>query len=203
MLRFFRISLLLVVFLSGALVTSMGLTILTYVRLTAEKPIAAMYFEPVSEDVFTAHLVSDDRGVSGTYEIYGDQWRIDAEFIKLKPWANVMGMDARYQLVRFEGRYRDTDRQNTAAYRAYDLGAGDALDLVNYLAEWNFFVDAEYGSSTFTDIDEEMVYTVFRTQSGIIVRSDPMPGPIGAKASMFDQFQEWIFGGLKEPRPEF
>jgi len=192
MFRLVRVSFSLVVILSVALVVSMGLTILTYARLSYEKPIAAMYFEPVSDDVFIAHLESDDPGVSGTYEIYGDQWRIDAEFIKLKPWANVMGMDARYQLVRFEGRYRDVQKQNTAPYRAYKLGVGDALDLVNYLAEWNFFVDAEYGSSTFTDIDEDMVYTVYRTQSGIIVRSEPMPGPIGYEPSMLDEFQSWL-----------
>lgn len=187
-----RVSLLLVVVLSVALVASMGLIILTYARLSYEKPIAAMYFEPVSEDVFTAHLESDDPGVSGTYEIYGDQWRIDAEFIKLKPWANVMGMDAWYQLVRFEGRYGDIEAENTRPHLAYDLGAGDVLDLANYLAEWNFFVDAEYGSSTFTDIDPDMVYTVYRTQSGIIVRSEPIPGPIGYEPSMLDEFQSWL-----------
>ena len=182
------------VLLSIALVASMGMNILTYVRLTDEDPIAALYFEPVSEDVFTAHLVSDDPGVSGTYEILGDQWRIDAEFIKLKPWANIIGMDARYQLVRFEGRYRDVVRQNTAPFRAYDLGAGDALDLVNYLAEWNFLIDAEYGSSTFSDIEEDTVYRVYRTQSGIIIRSEPMPDPIGSEPSMMDQFANWISG---------
>lgn len=194
MFRLVKVSLALVVVLSVALVVSMGLTILTYVRLTAEKPIAKMYFEQVGEDVFAAHLVSDDPGVSGTYEILGDQWRIDAEFIKLKPWANIIGMDARYQLVRFEGRYRDTDKQNTGPYRAYDLGAGDALDLANYLAEWNFLIDAEYGSSTFTGIEEDVVYTVFRTQSGVIVRSEAMPDPIGYEPTMLDQIQGWVSG---------
>ncbi|MEQ8287244.1 hypothetical protein [Thalassospira sp.] len=194
MFRLVKVSFSLVFILSVALVASMGLTILTYVRLTAEKPIAAMYFEPVSEDVFTAHLVSEDQGVNGTYEIYGDQWRIDAEFIKLKPWANVMGMDARYQLVRFEGRYGDIEAENTRPHLAYDLGVGDVLDLANYLAQWNFFVDAEYGSSTFTDIDPDMVYTVYRTQSGIIVRSEPMPEPIGYEPTMLDQVQGWVSG---------
>ncbi|MEE3047038.1 MAG: hypothetical protein VX620_17455 [Pseudomonadota bacterium] len=194
MFRIVRVSLFMVVILSIALVASMGLNILTYVRLTDEDPIAALYFEPVSEDVFTAHLVSDDPGVSGTYEILGDQWRIDAEFIKLKPWANIIGMDARYQLVRFEGRYRDVVRQNTAPFRAYELGTGDALDLINYLAEWNFLVDAEYGSSTYTDIKEDTVYRVYRTQSGIIIRSEPMPDPIGYEPSMLDDIRAWVSG---------
>lgn len=194
MFRVVRVSLFMVIVLSLALVASIALNVLTYVRLTAETPIAAMYFDKVADDVFTAHLVSDDEGVSGTYEILGDQWRIDAEFIKLKPWANIMGMDARYQLVRFEGRYSDTQRQNTAPFRAYDLGTGDALDIVNYLSEWNFLVDAEYGSSTFTDIDEDMVYTVYRTQSGIIVRSEPMPDPIGYEPGLMDQFERWVAG---------
>lgn len=192
MSRFIRVSLLLVISLSAALVASIGLTILTYVRLASEEPIAKMYFEPLEDDVFEAHLAAGEGGDVGIYEIYGDQWRIDAEFIKLKPWANVMGMDARYKLVRFEGRYRDTEDQNAKPHMAYDLGQGDVLDLANYLAEWNFFVDAEYGSSTFTDIDPDMVYTVYRTQSGIIVRSEPMPGPIGYEPNMLDQFQSWL-----------
>jgi len=192
MFRLVRVSLLLVVILSVALVASMGLTILTYVRLTAEAPIAKMYFEPLDDDVFEAHLAAS--GDVGIFEIYGDQWRIDAEFIKLKPWANVMGMDARYKLVRFEGRYRDTEDENTKPKMAYDLGQGDALDLVNYLAEWNFLVDAEYGSSTFTDIAEDTLYTVYRTQSGIIVRSEPILDPIGYEPTVFDDIKAWVSG---------
>lgn len=194
MFRIVRVSLFLVVIFLIALVASMGMNVLTYVRLTDEDPIAALYFEPVSEDVFTAHLVSDDPGVSGTYEILGDQWRIDAEFIKLKPWVNIIGMDARYQLVRFEGRYRDVVRQNTAPFRAYDLAVGDALDLVNYLAGWNFLIDAEYGSSTFADIREDTVYRVYRTPSGIIIRSEPMPDPVGYEPTMMEQFANRISG---------
>ncbi len=194
MFRFVRVSFFLVIVLSLALVASMGVNVLTYVRLTDEDPIASLYFDLVSKDVFTAHLVSDDPGVSGTYEVLGDQWRIDAEFIKLKPWANIIGMDARYQLVRFEGRYRDVVRQNTAPFQAYDLGVGDALDIGDYLSKWNFLIDAEYGSSTFSDIEEDTVYRVFRTQSGIIIRSEPMPDRIGYEPTMMDQFANWISG---------
>jgi hypothetical protein len=183
-----------VIILSVALVASVGMNVLTYVRLTAEKPIAKMYFEQVGADAFTAHIGGAAGDVSGTYEIFGDQWRIDAEFIKLKPWANIMGMDARYKLVRFEGRYRDIADENTKPRLAYDLGHGDVLDLVNYLAEWNFLIDAEYGSSTYTDIAEGVLYTVYRTQSGIIVRSEPMPDPIGYEPDMIDQIQGWVSG---------
>lgn len=191
MLRLVQVSFLLIVLLSVVLAGSIGMNILTYVRLTAEQPIAKMYFEQVEDDIFTAHMVSDDAGVSGSYKIYGDQWRIDAEFIKLKPWANIIGMDARYQLVRFEGRYSDTKRQNTGPYLAYDLAAGDMPDLIGYLREWDVVIDAEYGSSTFTEIKEDVIYTVYRTQSGIIVRSEPMPDPIGYEPTMLDDIQSW------------
>lgn len=192
MRRLVKLSLFTVILLSGLLAASMGLTILTYVRLTAEKPIAKMYFERLEDDLFEAHLASVGDGDVGVFEIYGDQWRIDAEFIKLKPWANVMGMDARYKLVRFEGRYRDINDENTKPKMAYDLGQGDVLDLMNYLAEWNFLIDAEYGSSTFTDIKQDTLYTVYRTQSGIIVRSEPMPDPIGYEPTMLDDIRAWV-----------
>lgn len=182
------------VVLCVALVASMGLTILTYVRLTAEVPIAKVYFKLLAEDVFEAHLAVGEGGDVGIFEIYGDQWRIDAEFIKLKPWANVMGMDARYKLVRFEGRYQDIKDENSKPKMAYDLGQGDALDLMNYLADWNFLIDAEYGSSAFTDISVDMVYTVYRSQSGLLIRAEPKPDPIGYESTILEHVQGWISG---------
>jgi hypothetical protein len=45
------------------------------------------------------------------------------------------------------------------------------------LGSWNFLIDATYGSSTYQDIDSANVFYVYRTQTGIITRSEPRPLP--------------------------
>ena len=194
MFRLVRVSLLLVVVLSVALAGSVALTILTYTRLTDEKPIASLYFEPVADEEFIAHLSSPHTDVDGTYKLYGDQWFIVAAFMTLQPWANILGMDARYKLVRFEGRYSDIERENTQPHIAYELGFDGGFDFGYLLVKLPFLMDAQYGSSTFTDISEDAVYTVYRTQFGLLVRSEPKPEPIGEKASVLGQVRSWIGG---------
>ncbi|WP_412775672.1 hypothetical protein [Thalassospira lucentensis] len=194
MFRLVKVSLFLIIVLSGALAGSVALTILTYARLSDEKPIASLYFEPVAEEHFVAHLATPDGDAGGSFDIYGDQWRIDAAFMKLQPWANILGMDARYKLVRFEGRYSDIERENTQPHIAYELGSDGGFDLGYLLVKLPFLMDAQYGSSTFTDISEDAVYTVYRTQFGLLVRSEPKPEPIGEKASVLGQVRSWIGG---------
>jgi hypothetical protein len=110
--------------------------------------------------------------------LFGDQWRVDAEFLKWKYWAMLLGLDSQYRLDRLEGRYRTAADQNAAPKLAHDLGGGTTLDVVSVaesLGSWNFLIDASYGSSTYQDIDTDNVYYVYRTQTGIITRTKPRP----------------------------
>ena len=77
---------------------------LTYSTLTKESIVATMKFEkvPNQEMVYVGHLFSDTGSKLGDYKIYGDQWRVDASFIKMKYWANVLGVDSKYILDRLE-----------------------------------------------------------------------------------------------------
>ena len=88
-----------------------GLSLASYYRLSDEKPIASLYFTPKGKQHYQAHLTIGEQAPSTayTYEILGDQWRIDAYFIKLAAWANVFGADAKYNLERLEGRYQSIE----------------------------------------------------------------------------------------------
>jgi hypothetical protein len=108
----------------------------------------------------------------------GDQWRVDAEFLKWKYWALLLGLDSQYRLDRLEGRYRSVAEQNSQPNVAHDLSERTAVDVValaESLGSWNFLLDATYGSSTYQDIDVANVYYVYRTQTGIITRHEPRP----------------------------
>jgi hypothetical protein len=184
MRRLLKVSLLLVVLAAVLLVMLLSASIYTYHALTSEALIAELTFDRADDRIWVAHLRTGDRCNERELPLYGDQWRIDAEFLKLKSWASLLGHDAQNRLDRLEGRYRTAAEQNSEPNVAHDLGGGTAVDVVELagaLGSWNFLVDATYGSSVYHDIDTASLYSVYRTQTGIITRETPRP-PAGSSA---------------------
>jgi hypothetical protein len=180
MRRAFTISLWLVALTAVLVVVLTAATVYTYHRLTAETLIAELRFDHAGERQYVARLRTGDRCDERVFPLFGDQWRIDAEFLKWKYWALLLGLDSQYRLDRLEGRYRSVAEQNSLPNVAHDLAERTAVDLVavaGSLGAWNFLLDASYGSSTYQDIDVGNVYYVYRTQTGIITRHEPRPGP--------------------------
>lgn len=152
----------------------------TWHALTREALVAEVVFDRIGDRHYRAELATGDRCKVEYFEIHGDQWRIDAEFIKWKYWANLLGLDAMYRLDRFEGRYQDLEEQNRGPTLAYALAPDSALDMVavaGALGGLNFLLDATYGSSTYSHIDTTRLYRVYRTQTGLITRAEARPQP--------------------------
>jgi len=180
MRRAFKYSFGLAAVLAALCVVLLAATVYTYERLTAETLIAELRFDRGGERQYLAYLRTGDRCDERTFPLFGDQWRVDAEFLKWKYWALLLGLDSQYRLDRLEGRYRSTAEQNSQPNVAHDLAARTAVDLVSLagaLGRWNFLLDATYGSSTYQDIDVDNVYYVYRTTTGIITRYEPRPVP--------------------------
>jgi len=174
----FTFSLFLIIVLVVITVLLVSANVYTYHRLTTETVIAELRFEPMGERQYLAHLRTGDRCEERVLPVLGEQWRVDAEFLKWQYWATVLGLDSQYRLDRLEGRYRTAEEQNTAPKIAHDLGADTAVDVVSIahtLGSWNFLLDATYGSSTYEDIDPARLFRVYRTTTGIITRSEPRP----------------------------
>lgn len=149
--------------------------IFSYKNLTDETPIATLYFEtkkdvssPSNKHVYIARFVEPRELRSEAFDIYGDQWRIDAQFLKMKNLANLIGIKPKYYLERIEGRYSDINLQNSAEKKAYLLQDGDYPSIFN----WNPFVDAEYGTSSYVNISTDRDFKVYRTNSGIYIQAD-------------------------------
>ncbi len=171
-------SLVTVVVLAALLVTLLSASVYTYSALTAETVIAELTFERTGDRQYLAHLRTGDRCAERVLPILGDQWRVDAEFLKWKYWAMLLGLESQYRLDRLEGRYRTAAEENTSPKLAHDLGGATALDVVGVgraLGGLNFLTDATYGTSTYEDIDPDRIYFVYRTTTGIITRSEPRP----------------------------
>jgi hypothetical protein len=181
MRRVVALSLWMVVLLTALSVVLFAATLYTYERLTAETLIAQLRFDQTGERRFTAHLRTGDRCEERVYPLLGDQFRVDAEFLKWKYWALLFGLDSQYRLDRLEGRYRSVADQNAKPQVAHELSDRNAIDLVELaeaLGAWNFLLDATYGSSTYEDIDVARIYSIYRTTTGIITRSVPRPATL-------------------------
>lgn len=182
MRRLLKLSLLLVVVAAVLLAMLLSASVYTFYALTDETLIAELTFDRMNGRQYVAHLRTGDRCDERDLPLFGDQWRVDAEFLKWKSWATLLGLDAQYRLDRLEGRYRTAAEQNSEPNIAHDLGGNTALDVVDLagaLGSWNFLIDATYGSSVYKDIDVANVYSVYRTQMGIITREAPRP-PLGS-----------------------
>jgi len=172
------------------ILTSIFLVVLSFhifSRLTDEKPIASVHFQKLKPQVYKAYLSKGADDYPVEYQIFGDQWRIDARFIKLAAWANIFGLDAQYNLERFEGRYKSIRDENSQPHLAHDLGENNLMVLPQFLLDYNFLIDAEYGSSTYQNIDLLKRYTVYRTQSGILIRHQPLSTAIDDEPGLIDK----------------
>jgi hypothetical protein len=159
----------------------------TFNTLTDETLIAEIRFERTGEREYDAYLKTGDLCHERVYPILGDQWRIDAQFLKWRYWALLLGLDSQYRLERFEGRYRSVDDQNRRPASAHALGDPTAVDIVGVadsLGSLNFLIDATYGSSTYQNIDTTRIHYVYKTPTGIFTRSATRPIGVPAGPSL-------------------
>lgn len=173
-----RISLSLFVIAVAGIAGLLGFSIHTFNVLTDETLIAEIEFRPAGAQNYVAYLRTGDFCTQQIYTVLGDQWRIDAQFLKWHYWATLLGLESRYRLERFEGRYREVDEQNTRPTLSHALAESapiDIGDLARRLGRFNILVDTSYGSSTYQDIDPDLVYFVYKTPTAIITRSREQP----------------------------
>ena len=73
-------------------------------------------FQRSGEQSYLARLRTGDFCSEEIYAVLGDQWRLDAQFLKWHYWASLVGLKSYYRLERLEGRYRSVADMRTAAY---------------------------------------------------------------------------------------
>ncbi len=159
-------------FLVGIVALLLFTNIHTFNRLTDEAPIAKLRFTRLGPQEYAVELRSGDFCKPQHFVLYGDEWRMDARFLKWKPLANLLGLDAMYRLERLSGRYRTLSDENRNRHQAWRIGKLPAVDLFRLGQDWKYWspVDTLYGSSVYERIDPGLEYTVYRSQSGLLVR---------------------------------
>ena len=158
----------------------LGASIQSFFALTEETLIAEIEFDRSGEQSYLAYLRTGDFCTDQVYAVLGDQWRIDAQFLKWRYWASLLGLDSQYRLERLEGRYLDAREQNVKPTLAHALAEPSAIDIGNLsgrLGRLNFLADATYGTSTYHDVQTNLVYLVYKSPTGIFTRTRPRVTP--------------------------
>lgn len=161
------------IFLPLALISS-GILLGThgYHKLTYEEPIADIKVTPLSQQLFQA-IVTLPNGDIRTYRLEGDQIQIDANIIKWKPVANLLGLHTHYQLNRISGRYRSIEDAQQKPASTFELSEKPWLDLVEIRQDYktlDWLLDAEYGSATFVSAEHPKSYQLLVSTSGLLIR---------------------------------
>ncbi len=165
----------------AAIVGLLGLNIQTYHTLSWDQPIATIqihkvgdqHFQVVVTEVPTADNPNPDP--PHTYDMHGDQWRMEARVLVWKPWARVLGLTAQYRLDRFSGRYISTEQELNAERSVYPIRPvrSSGIDLWPVAREYMQYlplVETRHGSGTFQPMVDGATYEVRINQNGLSSR---------------------------------
>ena len=166
-----------------------GMNLQTYARLTYERPVATISLKQLGPRYFEATVVQPAENETeqpkvGVYPLHGDQWRIEAQVLKWKPWANVLGLNTQYRLDRLSGRYESIEQELNAERSVHPLYGGDPQSGLEKSLPWKISawdaarryrryvdaVDTLYGGGAYMPMANGAAYEVWITQSGLIAR---------------------------------
>ncbi|MDQ8028423.1 MAG: hypothetical protein REJ23_06830 [Brevundimonas sp.] len=163
----------------------LALDIQTYSRLTYERPVATIITRQLGPQYFEATVIEPAHGenmpsATNLYPLHGDEWRIEAQVLKWKPWANVLGLDTQYRLDRLSGRYQAIQQEINAQRSVHALTHPDNSNGLPWkLSTWDMArkyrhridaVDTLYGGAAYMPMADGAQYEVWITQSGLIAR---------------------------------
>jgi hypothetical protein len=140
----------------------------TYRQLTHEVILAEVRLGQTTGQGVPLRLAYGDQ--METFYIRSPQWRLDARFVKWKPWLSLLGKEPIVRLERLAERRGTGDAD--AVLKRYDLQpdrlGADAW--VSALSEEIGLVDSVYGSSVYMPATPGAEYQVSATISGLLAR---------------------------------
>jgi hypothetical protein len=157
---------------AAAFVWFVGASLVTYQRLTAERPAMELQFQRVEPRRFTA-VITYPSGATQRMEILGDEWQVDARLLKWQAPMNLIGFDSAYRLDRISGRYTDISSERVEKRSVHPLNPPsrvDAWDLARQYKDWLPWVDALYGSAAFLPMADGALFEVKVSQTGLVAR---------------------------------
>lgn len=156
----------------GALAATIAIGTYGYTALTREDVAATLLVQPTGPQKFSATVRYPDlREVK--FELAGDEVYVDAQILKWKPIANVVGLHTAYELDRIVGRYRSIDQERSAPRTVFPLSRDKPLDLFDLRRRYTFLaplLDAEYGSASYVAVSRPAEIELRVSTTGLLMR---------------------------------
>jgi hypothetical protein len=152
----------------GGFFSMLLLNLQTYQQLTHEILLADVSLGQRTAQGTPLKLVIGDH--AETYLIQTNEWRLDARFVKWKPWMSLLGKEPVVRLERLEERVGNSNSQTQRI--SYDL-VSDPLwmdDMVSTLTQQLGLIDTVYGSSVYMPVAENAHYQITASISGLVAR---------------------------------
>jgi hypothetical protein len=155
------------ILLTATIFTLLLFNIQTYVQLTKEIDLVEVEIIDVSDSGSRLKLTYNDK--TSTHIIAADEWRLDARFIKWKPWFALFGKQPIVRLETISGKnFRNRNGTNQSYHLVDESIKID--DLLSYLIDKFGVLDTMYGSSVYMPMQTGARYLVSASHSGLIAR---------------------------------
>lgn len=162
----------------AALFVFVCLDLISYQRILSDKPILTISFQKQDEQFFISTVSYIEEGTESTYELYGEQWQIDARVIRWRGLIAMFGTKPGYRLDRLSGRYYSLEDERRKKRSVHQLEQSEyGLDMWHWMKDNGSFLsifDAVYGSATYLPMEDGAIYQVSLSASGLV--STPLNG---------------------------
>lgn len=152
----------------GGFLSMLFLNLQTYQQLTHEVVLADVSLgQPTPEGVPLSLRID---GHTQTYLIQSEEWRLDARFVKWKPWLSLVGREPVVRLELLEERGRQFN--HAAPRNSYDLVSDPQWfdELVSSVTQQLGLIDTVYGSSVYMPVADNAEYRISASISGLVAR---------------------------------
>lgn len=156
----------------AAISIAFAFSYLSYTRLIEEQIVSRLDFRQVGAEQFEARLMIDGK-VDQLFVLHGNEWQLDARILTWKPPATILGLDPVYQLDRLSGRYRDIERERSAARSVHALATESPADVWNVARRYPMMlpgVEAFYGTATFLPMADGARFNVYLSRDALLAR---------------------------------
>lgn len=142
-----------------------------YDELLEERAIASITFDEIANQHFQAKITYYIDKEDDKYQIYGDQWQIDARIVRWTGVIAALGAKPGFQLDRISGRYFALEDEHDKPRSVYDLYSKPALfdmwHVLNNNTRLFPGIDARYGSAAYLPMADAASFKLLLSHNGL------------------------------------
>lgn len=155
---------------AGAVISIFSLLdVLSYQQLLSEVPIATISIYEKGDQQYDLTLVDADNN-EHRFDIYGDQWQLDARLLTWVGPLAAAGQKPLYRLDRISGRYVSLEQARNGQQSVFSLDQSSYIDLWEVFNQFQSWIDVSYGSAVYMPMANGAVFSVHLTAKGMNVR---------------------------------